>query len=52
MLSLTGILNLGALMVGVPAKQIGWMSEYGEQLKLPLDSNGDAQCSKLVKTTY
>jgi UDP-2-acetamido-3-amino-2,3-dideoxy-glucuronate N-acetyltransferase len=25
-----------ALMVGVPAKQIGWMSEYGEQLELPL----------------
>ena len=30
-----------ALMVGVPAKQIGWMSEYGEQLNLPLV--GDAQ---------
>ena len=25
-----------ALMVGVPAKQIGWMSEYGEKLDLPL----------------
>ncbi|MCY7294384.1 acyltransferase [Alteromonas sp. a30] len=25
-----------ALMVGVPAKQIGWMSEYGEQLDLPV----------------
>jgi UDP-2-acetamido-3-amino-2,3-dideoxy-glucuronate N-acetyltransferase len=25
-----------ALMVGVPAKQIGWMSEYGEKLNLPL----------------
>ena len=25
-----------ALMVGVPAKQIGWMSEFGEQLDLPL----------------
>ena len=25
-----------ALMVGVPAKQIGWMSEYGEQLDLPM----------------
>ena len=23
-----------ALMVGVPARQIGWMSEYGEQLDL------------------
>ena len=30
-----------ALMVGVPAKQIGWMSEYGEKLDLPL--LGDAQ---------
>lgn len=30
-----------ALMVGVPAKQIGWMSEFGEQLDLPL--SGDAQ---------
>jgi UDP-2-acetamido-3-amino-2,3-dideoxy-glucuronate N-acetyltransferase len=27
-----------ALMVGVPAKQIGWMSEYGEQLALPISS--------------
>ena len=25
-----------ALMVGVPARQIGWMSEFGEQLNLPL----------------
>lgn len=25
-----------ALMVGVPARQIGWMSEYGHQLDLPL----------------
>ena len=31
-----------ALMVGVPARQIGWMSEYGEQLDLPL--TGDAEC--------
>ncbi len=30
-----------ALMVGVPARQIGWMSEYGEKLDLPL--TGDAQ---------
>lgn len=30
-----------ALMVGVPAKQVGWMSEYGEKLDLPL--SGDAQ---------
>ena len=30
-----------ALMVGVPARQIGWMSAYGEQLPLPI--SGDAQ---------
>ena len=28
-----------ALMAGVPAKQIGWMSEYGEKLDLPLNGN-------------
>ena len=30
-----------ALMVGVPARQIGWMSQHGERLDLPL--SGDAQ---------
>ncbi|OOF39314.1 N-acetyltransferase [Rodentibacter mrazii] len=33
-----------ALMVGVPAKQIGWMSEYGEQLDLPLNGQGETRC--------
>ena len=33
-----------ALMVGVPACQIGWMSEYGEQLDLPLSGHEEAQC--------
>ena len=33
-----------ALVVGVPAKQIGWMSEYGEQLDLPLHGEGVAEC--------
>lgn len=33
-----------ALMVGVPAKQIGWISKYGEQLDLPLEGNGMATC--------
>ena len=33
-----------ALMVGVPATQIGWMSEYGEQLDLPLSGHEEAQC--------
>ncbi|MDA6067151.1 UDP-2-acetamido-3-amino-2,3-dideoxy-D-glucuronate N-acetyltransferase [Idiomarina abyssalis] len=34
-----------ALMVGVPAKQIGWMSEYGEQLDLPVSGEGTTKCS-------
>lgn len=33
-----------ALMVGVPAKQIGWMSAYGEKLNLPLTGNATATC--------
>lgn len=33
-----------ALMVGVPAKQIGWMSEFGEQLELPLDGDAETIC--------
>lgn len=33
-----------ALVVGVPGKQIGWMSEYGEQLNLPLKGRSQASC--------
>jgi len=33
-----------ALVVGVPAKQIGWMSQYGEQLDLPVKGNGKEIC--------
>lgn len=33
-----------ALMVGVPAKQIGWMSLYGERLNLPVEGDGEAIC--------
>lgn len=33
-----------ALMVGVPAKQIGWMSEHGEQIPLPLEGEGSYTC--------
>lgn len=33
-----------ALMVGVPARQIGWMSEFGEQLPLPVEGQGQHQC--------
>ncbi|MEI7076438.1 acyltransferase [Pectobacterium versatile] len=33
-----------ALMVGVPARHIGWMSEHGERLDLPLVGNFHAIC--------
>ena len=33
-----------ALMAGVPAKQIGWMSEYGEKLDLPVSGNAETAC--------
>jgi UDP-2-acetamido-3-amino-2,3-dideoxy-glucuronate N-acetyltransferase len=33
-----------ALMVGVPARQAGWMSRYGERLALPLDGDGEVRC--------
>lgn len=33
-----------ALMVGVPARQVGWMSAYGERLNLPLTGEGEAVC--------
>tara|TARA_B100000900_G_scaffold410177_1_gene427488 strand:+ start:3133 stop:3711 length:579 start_codon:yes stop_codon:yes gene_type:complete len=35
-----------ALVVGVPGKQIGWMSEYGEQIPLPLNGKGSYECKK------
>jgi UDP-2-acetamido-3-amino-2,3-dideoxy-glucuronate N-acetyltransferase len=38
-----------ALMVGVPGKQIGWMSEYGEKLDLPLTGNAVAKCKHTNK---
>ena len=34
-----------ALMVGVPARQIGWMSRYGERLALPLEGDAQARCA-------
>lgn len=33
-----------ALVVGVPAKQVGWMSEYGEKIPFPLDGEGQYEC--------
>ena len=39
-----------ALMVGIPAKQIGWMSAYGERIELPLKGEGQWQCSHTDQT--
>lgn len=33
-----------ALMVGVPARQVGWMSEFGEKLELPLSGGSEVVC--------
>lgn len=33
-----------ALVAGVPAKQIGWISEYGKKLDLPLSGNAKTSC--------
>jgi len=38
-----------ALMVGVPARHIGWMSQYGEKLDLPLKGNAEAICKHTNK---
>lgn len=33
-----------ALVAGVPARQIGWISAHGERLALPLSGAGEARC--------
>jgi len=33
-----------ALMAGVPARQIGWMSKFGERIPLPLTGTGEPRC--------
>ena len=33
-----------ALVVGVPARRIGWMSRHGERLDLPPSGQGEASC--------
>jgi UDP-2-acetamido-3-amino-2,3-dideoxy-glucuronate N-acetyltransferase len=35
-----------ALMLGVPARQAGWMSRHGERLALPLIGEGRTQCAQ------
>jgi len=33
-----------ALMAGVPARQIGWMSAFGERIPLPCEGSGEHRC--------
>ena len=40
----TGDVKAHALVAGVPARQIGWMSRHGGRLDLPLDGEGTAVC--------
>ena len=38
-----------ALMLGVPARQKGWMSRFGERLDLPLTGNAEATCQSTAE---
>ena len=40
-----------ALMLGIPARQAGWMSQFGERMPLPISGNGEYLCAK-TKITY
>jgi len=33
-----------ALMLGVPARQVGWISEYGERIPIPLSGEATYRC--------
>jgi UDP-2-acetamido-3-amino-2,3-dideoxy-glucuronate N-acetyltransferase len=39
-----------ALVVGVPARQVGWMSAHGERLDLPVQGQGTAACPATGQT--
>ena len=39
-----------ALVVGVPARHIGWMSRHGERLELPLEGDAQARCPATGET--
>jgi UDP-2-acetamido-3-amino-2,3-dideoxy-glucuronate N-acetyltransferase len=30
--------------LGVPARQVGWMSRFGERVPLPLEGDGSYRC--------
>jgi UDP-2-acetamido-3-amino-2,3-dideoxy-glucuronate N-acetyltransferase len=33
-------------MVGIPARQVGWVSRAGERLDLPVSGNAEARCPR------
>jgi UDP-2-acetamido-3-amino-2,3-dideoxy-glucuronate N-acetyltransferase len=35
-----------ALVAGVPARRIGWMSRYGERIPLPVEGEGRWECAR------
>jgi len=41
-----------ALMLGVPAIQIGWMSQYGKKLDLPIKGEGEILCPETGKKYF
>lgn len=41
-----------ALMAGVPARHIGWMSRHGERLNLPLNGKAEATCPATGERYY
>ena len=41
-----------ALIVGVPGKQIGWMSAFGERINLPLEGEGEWICNTTKDRYY
>ncbi len=33
-----------SMMVGTPARQVGWVSAFGERIELPLSGSGEWRC--------
>ena len=42
----TKSIKSNALCIGNPAKQVGWMSDYGEKIPLPLEGEGLWKCKR------
>ena len=36
-----------ALVKGIPARQVGWISEFGDKIPLPLEGKGSWTCKKM-----